>query len=279
MKLNITEIRPFVRYAQSLTVTEASLFKGQRAYDNRLFYLKQGKGLIRIEGTKYELVEGDIIMWRPGLLYDLDGSEGEFTLLGINFDYTRNRSELNFPISPGKLDFKEKNIIEDVIFEDYEELNRPIIIHGFFTAAEDLLNIIEEYRQSKILSDEIISDIARSLILRIFRQTITHATEKSTGHENILIYINQNCDKPISNEKLASIFGYHPNYLSHLVLSQTGLSLHKYIIKCRIMRAIDLLQTTDMTANQIASLSGFGDYNHFLKYFKKITGKSTKDFR
>ncbi len=48
------------------------------------------------------------MIWRPGLLYDLDGSEGEFTLLGINFDYTRSRSDLNFPISPGKLDFKEK---------------------------------------------------------------------------------------------------------------------------------------------------------------------------
>lgn len=279
MKLKITEIRPFIRYAQSLTVTEASSFKGQRAYDNRLFYLKQGKGIIRIEGVKYELSEGDIMLWRPGLLYDLDGSEGEFTLLGINFDYTRNRCDLNFPISPGKLDFKEKSIIENVIFEDYEELNRPVLVHGFFGAAEEILSILEEYRQSKILSDEIISDMARSLVLRIFRQAITRSSEKSSGHENILEYINSNCDKAMSNEKLASVFGYHPNYLSHLVLSQTGLSLHKYIMKCRIMRAIDLLQTTDLPANQIASLSGFGDYNHFLKYFKKITGKSTKDFR
>ena len=277
--VNIREIKPFIRYAQSLTVNDTSLFMGQRAYDNRLFYLKQGKGLIRIEGTRYDLVEGDILIWRPGLLYDLDGTEGEFTLLGVNFDYTRNNSHLNFPIAPGKLDFNAKNIIEDVIFEDYTETNNPIHIHGFFAAADELLNILEEYRQGKILSDEIASDMLRSLLLRIFRQIITHAPEKATGHDNILRFINKNCDKPLSNEKLAKIFGYHPNHLSHLVLSQTGLSLHKYIIKCRIMRAIDLLQTTDMPANQIASLSGFGDYNHFLKYFKKITGKSTKDFR
>ena len=279
MNIKSADIRPFVRYAQNLAVTEMSNFKGQRAYDHRLFYMKQGKGTIVIENEKYYMVEGDVIVWQPGLLYDLTPSNGEFTLLGINFDYMWDKSYINMPIPPGKTDFNSKDIIENVFFEDNALLNKPIHLHGFFSAADDLMSILEEYRQGKIMHNEINSGTARALLLRIFRQALTHLTEKSFTHDNILKYINDNCEKRLSNEQLAALFGYHPNYLSHLVLSQTGISLHKYIIKCRIMRAIDRLQTTDLTANQIAFLSGFGDYNHFLKYFKKITGKSTKDFR
>lgn len=279
MDINIGEIRPFVRYAQHLAVTELSNFKGHRAYENRLFYLKNGKGIIRIEGEEYQLSEGDIILFGPGLLYDLDASSGEYTLLGLNFDYLWDRNDLDIPINPGKLDFDPRNIIEHVNFTDNGILNKPIFLRGFYSAADTLMEILEEYRQSKILSSEINSGLARSLILRIFRQAISGVTERTLRPDVILSYISRNCSKPMSNESLAAVFGYHPNYLNHIVVSQTGISLHKYILKCRIMNAIDLLQTTDLPANQIAAMSGFGDYNHFLKYFKKITGKNTKDFR
>ena len=279
MDIKITDIHPFVRYAQHLYVSELSNFKGQRAYENRLFYIKSGKGIIRIEGKEHRLSEGDIIIWGPGMLYDLDPSMGDFSLLGLNFDYLWDRHDLDIPIFPGKTDFNPKNIIENVRFTDNEILNEPIVLKGFFSAADDLMNILEEYRQSKILSAAINSSIARSLILRIFRQAMSRSSDKVLKTEEILKYINRNCSKNLSNESLASVFGYHPNYLNHIIVSQTGISLHKYILKCRIMRAIDLLQTTDLPANQIAAMSGFGDYNHFLKYFKKITGKTTKDFR
>ena len=52
------------------------------------------------------------------------------------------------------------------------------------------------------------------------------------------------------------------------MVAHTGLSLYRYVLKYRINRAIDLLQTTDMPAFEIAERVGFKDYNHFLKYFK-----------
>jgi YesN/AraC family two-component response regulator len=37
--------------------------------------------------------------------------------------------------------------------------------------------------------------------------------------------------------------------------------------------------TTDMLVSDIAERVGFKDYNHFLKYFKKNTGYTTRSFR
>ena len=57
------------------------------------------------------------------------------------------------------------------------------------------------------------------------------------------------------------------------------MSVHHYLISCRINAAIELLQASDLKAAEIAEAVGFNDISHFLKYFKKATGKTTRDFR
>ena len=59
----------------------------------------------------------------------------------------------------------------------------------------------------------------------------------------------------------------------------TGLSLHRYLLRYRIDRALEYLQGTDMTAAEIAGKVGFGDVNHFLKVFRRETGRTTREYR
>lgn len=279
MSFDFTEIHPYVRYAQRLAVTPETNFKGQRAYDNRLFYLEDGHGTVWLDGTEYNLEKGDIMLWRSGLLYDLDGEKGEFTLLGLNFDFLWDKNGLSMPIPPGKADFEPSGVLEHIDFCGTDVLDNPIFLRGFYEAEGVLTEILEEYRRSRLLSAEINSSLARGLILRLIRRRTAGESENKKRPDEILRYIDENCAEIGSNESLGAAFGYHPNYLSHLVASQTGMSLHKYILKCRVMRAIDLLQTTSLSASEIAVKTGFDDYNHFLKYFKKITGRNTGDFR
>ena len=110
----------------------------------------------------------------------------------------------------------------------------------------------------------ILTDIARALLLR--GRNISRADNRV---EEILQYIREHYDEELGNQKLGRLFGFHPNYLNRLMVAHTGLSLYRYVLKYRINRAIDLLQTTDMPAFEIAERVGFKDYNHFLKYFKK----------
>ena len=57
----------------------------------------------------------------------------------------------------------------------------------------------------------------------------------------------------------------------------TGIAAH--IKTKRLIRAKELLQTTDMTVTEIAKAVGFSDYNYFLKSFKKHFGVHTKSVR
>lgn len=40
-----------------------------------------------------------------------------------------------------------------------------------------------------------------------------------------------------------------------------------------------VFQASDLKTGEIVEAVGFRDSTHFLKYFKKITGKNTRDFR
>ena len=53
----------------------------------------------------------------------------------------------------------------------------------------------------------------------------------------------------------------------------------QYITKLRIDKSKELLNGTDLQVSEIAFKVGFESASYFNKVFKKITGKTPKDFR
>ena len=95
----------------------------------------------------------------------------------------------------------------------------------------------------------------------------------------ILDYVEQHYAEPLTNRRLAAKFGYHPNYIGCLVLEQTGMPLHRYLLQLRIRHGINLLSTTQMTVAQIAEAVGFRSASYFSQYFKQCTGHTPGKFR
>ena len=58
-----------------------------------------------------------------------------------------------------------------------------------------------------------------------------------------------------------------------------GESPLRYLAVLRAQRAIELLETTDQSLDQIASTVGYSDGFSFSKMFKNITGESPRDFK
>ena len=106
-----------------------------------------------------------------------------------------------------------------------------------------------------------------------------HPRRSEMVADKVIKYILANYKDNISNEFLGEKFGYHPNHLNRLMVLNTGMTIHQFIISCRIDAAIELIQTSDLKIAEISELVGFSDPAHFVKYFKKKTGKTTKDFR
>ena len=70
-----------------------------------------------------------------------------------------------------------------------------------------------------------------------------------------------------------------PKYLSQMVKKATGRTAGQWIDHRVILEAKVLLQTTDMTVQQVSQELNFSNQSFFGKYFKNITGASPRKYR
>ncbi|MBI9105292.1 MAG: response regulator [Spirochaetales bacterium] len=78
---------------------------------------------------------------------------------------------------------------------------------------------------------------------------------------------------------VANILGSSPNHLSTLFKKNTGQTYIEFVNRKRIEHARELLQTTDLSAKEIAFRCGYTNPNYFSRIFKKITGATISEYR
>ena len=283
-KMIFEDINPFVRYAQFLTITSNRQYVNIAPYDYRLFFCCGGSGQIQVDGVVYEMKLGTFLFWPPGLRYSLllNKCSKKLDLMQVNFDFTRNNSNLVDPIAPAKWrNFDPKKIIERVTFKDYPEFNSPLFIPDIQFISNPMYNMVTEFISKKNFYMARSSGQLKS-ILSLSGRFMVNARSSSRSEflvNKVIQYIHTHYREEVNNQTLGEYFGYHPNHLNRLIVQHTGMSIHRYLINCRIDAAIDMLQASDLKTGEIAEAVGFRDSTHFLKYFKKLTGKNTRDYR
>lgn len=92
-------------------------------------------------------------------------------------------------------------------------------------------------------------------------------------------YIEQNYAHTVYMEDIAKQAGYTVPYLIHKFKRYYGVTPKAYLAQLRLMKAKELLLTTDMLSYEIADAVGFSDELYFIRFFKKHTGLTPKQFR
>lgn len=85
-----------------------------------------------------------------------------------------------------------------------------------------------------------------------------------------LEYIQNNCSKNITLNKMASICNISASYFSKLFKREIKENFSNYVNKVRIKKAKELLQNSDTPVINISIDLGFEDCGYFIKVFKNI---------
>lgn len=274
-----SEIRPFVRYARTMTVTSDMRYPVFYPYDARLFYVKSGSGEIAVDGVTLKMQKGCTVVINAGVKYRLKTPEKSVEYIAVNFDFTHRHSDRQIPVAPAqKRDFNADLIIEQVTFSDQPAFNRFVFVTDIEKTEKSGGRLIAEYTKKLIGYDMACSCLMSGILLEILRRSRAVSSQDGNVTQSILDYIHENYASPITNKSIAEQFGFHPNYLSGLIKNSTGLAMHKYILQVRLLHATELMETGLFSISEVAERSGFCDVFYFSKYFKSAMGVTPTEF-
>ena len=282
LALDLAAVRPYVRYAEEENIRGNKNDVFLRAYDHRLFYVVGGEAEVELEGQRKTAGPGTVMYWLSGTDYRLKPVEGShLQMIKVNFDMTQANRELVHPI-PMVTEFQWEAGCQLEFIEFAEPgLRGPLIMEDM----QELLPYLRAMTAEKIrplsYGSVQLTNLMHCVLTLLFREAQNQRTAKKISNASaaILDYVELHYADSLTNRDLAEKFGYHPNYIGCLVMAQTGMPLHRYLLQLRIRHGINLLTTTQMTVAQIAEAVGFHSFSYFSQYFKQCTGHTPGEYR
>lgn len=95
----------------------------------------------------------------------------------------------------------------------------------------------------------------------------------------VLIYIQENIDKPLPLDALANIACFSPFHFHRLFAAYVGETLNDYIRRTRLEWAAMKLRQTERAITDIALTCGYETPAAFTKAFSQNFGKNPTEFR
>ena len=134
-------------------------------------------------------------------------------------------------------------------------------------------DLAEEFSQQDKYSESMLCGLVHRLMVTISRTFPASFTELTTGIQTTVFsaqqYIEKHFQDPLRVGDVASRFFLSQSYLTHCFKEYTGYTPMQYLNLCRLSYSKSLLLSTNLSINEIALQSGFGDVNNFIRAFKK----------
>ncbi|RON51614.1 GlxA family transcriptional regulator [Pseudomonas frederiksbergensis] len=129
------------------------------------------------------------------------------------------------------------------------------------------------------------ADTARLVVMPLERaggqaQFIVHEPLESTGSlQPLQRWIEQELDQPLTLEQMADKASISTRTLSRRFREQFGVTPLQWLLHARVRRAQWILETTQISVEQVALKSGFGSPTSLREHFRRVLGTSPQAYR
>lgn len=110
-------------------------------------------------------------------------------------------------------------------------------------------------------------------------QIIFKNYELDQNSNQIMQYLYDHYDEPITLQYLADRFGFSYNYLSTYFSTQSKETFIECLNRIRIEKACSLLNQPGSVISEVGSAVGYSDHSYFCKVFKKQTGMTPSEYK
>lgn len=239
-------------------------------------YCHYGEGVVYMGKEKTKYSDGMISLIPANFAHAADSVEG-----GVCF------WEWLFVDFAGFLEecYKEDPRYRQQVLENITRTPLLISIEEYPSLAQVVRAILDENRESKPLSREIINGYLYILVQELLRlnEKITPVeTEWNLNTDKIraaLLYVDAHYHEEIKIEQLAEQCSISVPYFRKLFVSCMNVSPLEYVNIVRIQKACGFLQKEDIPVNLLAWKVGFTSVSTFERNFKKVIGETPKQWK
>lgn len=232
--------------------------------DFYLQYIVKGSINFRINNKQMQVSEGNVILHYPN------------TPLKYEFNPINNQNIIYYWVHFTGYGVKE--ILKTCNIEN----QRPIFVDN----NKELL-LAFEMIYNNLICKKSLYELTTSMHIISLLTTIASYTVCSMKTEenideriyDILIYINQNYNKPLDSNTLAQKLNLSYSHFRKLFIEITGCPPNAYITNIRLNHAVQYLNNTALTITEIANLVGYNDIAYFSRVFKNSFTVSPKQFK
>ena len=233
------------------------------------FQLLQGQVNYIVNGQRYMLFPGDIIIINRDVFHRLDIQSSIFERRVVEFD-------LDFAAGIGK------QLFTDSSFSEKDENSYSRFISGDSVLATRLTNILDKINiciKEKIHTDEFVRIYASELLLELDKARLTqsYTTDNNyTVHPTIAAikdYIDQNICIKFSLNDIARSIHLSKSYICHLFKNHVGTTLFDYISLKKMLYAEDLIKK-GASPMEACNKLGYLNYSNFYTLYKRYLNTS-----
>ena len=248
---------------------------------SEFFSVVKGSGTLVLDGVeKCALGTGDVVL--------IDRNKG--------FRFVCNEPTEYFSLQFNIADFineeafvfekKEVSVFLSLWREPVQKMNG---LHVNVKKIQELLFLIENEFENRTDSSTFLVKSYMLLVFALIMQyfsvnAVEEKGEYSAHYKNIeksISYIHEHLSEKVTLDELAKIAMMGKTNYSVTFKKITGMTVWEYILNARIELATNYLMESNGEYNitELAFLCGFNDSAHFNKTFKKLKGKTPRDFK
>ena len=170
-------------------------------------------------------------------------------------------------------------IIPVVRIPDFSLVHRNLSFAGSFLepCAESLAigKLFENYKDLSVHGNPMIGKGFAYILLGMLTDALGTVAAGGRSKDGVaavgqmLRFMDEHYTERITLEKIATELGYHKDYLSRVFNETIETGFSKYLNTMRLRYAVQLIRTTDLSLEEIADRSGFGNPHSFYDFFKE----------
>lgn len=240
-----------------------------------IYFCRKGWAHATIDLKDYEIVENTQVVLLPGTIIRINGCSSDFTASFFGF--------------PKEMFMEACMRFEPIFFRFIKEQPCYVLpqentgaINGLIRATTAIYNDRENRFRNQIAKNHLQSfmlDIYDKCYRYFGKHKIEGGTRQDEIFKSFVSLVHEHCASQREVSFYADKLCISTKYLTGICKAVTGDSAKKIIDDFTILEIKVLLQSTELTIQEIADRLGFPDQSYLGRYFKRHEGMSPKEYQ